>query len=104
MPSKKVKKIESAEAEVLAAPPVKAMATVTAIAPPQKLKPRAKKKAVALESANGLAQLAEAVAPEPTSEGDTVAMRAYFRWQERGCPAGSAEEDWLEAERELQHA
>lgn len=106
MPSKKLKQIESTE--VLAERPAKTMAGVTAIAPPQKLKapakPRVKKKVVALESANGLAHLAEAVAPEPTSEGDTVAMRAYFRWQERGCPAGSAEEDWLEAERELQHA
>jgi hypothetical protein len=26
---------------------------------------------------------------------------AYRLWQERGCPFGSPEEDWLEAEREL---
>ena len=104
MPSKKLKQIESTE--VLAERPAKTMAGVTAIAPPQKLKapakPRAKKKAVEIESANGLGHLSEAVAAETT--GETVAMRAYFRWLERGCPAGSAEEDWLEAERELQHA
>ena len=27
--------------------------------------------------------------------------RAYSRWQEQGCPAGTAERDWLEAEREI---
>ncbi|MEO8179959.1 MAG: DUF2934 domain-containing protein [Deltaproteobacteria bacterium] len=32
--------------------------------------------------------------------------RAYSRWQEQGCPAGTAERDWLAAEQELaaQHA
>lgn len=28
-------------------------------------------------------------------------MRAYFRWQARGCPEGSPEEDWFRAEQEL---
>jgi hypothetical protein len=27
--------------------------------------------------------------------------RAHELWQERGCPMGSSESDWLEAEREL---
>src|SRR4029079_19571618 len=27
--------------------------------------------------------------------------RAYARWQERGCPEGTAEQDWIEAERDL---
>jgi hypothetical protein len=31
----------------------------------------------------------------------TVADLAYQRWVERGCPQGSAEEDWFEAERVL---
>lgn len=31
-----------------------------------------------------------------------VASRAYERWQLRGQPDGSAEEDWFEAERELE--
>jgi Protein of unknown function (DUF2934) len=31
----------------------------------------------------------------------SVAERAYRLWLERGRPHGSAEEDWLEAERQL---
>ncbi|MET0409641.1 MAG: DUF2934 domain-containing protein [Polyangiaceae bacterium] len=27
--------------------------------------------------------------------------RAYARWQERGCPGGSPDHDWFEAEQEL---
>ena len=30
-----------------------------------------------------------------------VADLAYQRWVERGCPQGSAEEDWFQAEHEL---
>lgn len=30
-----------------------------------------------------------------------IALRAYELWQERGCPEGSAEEDWIQAEREV---
>lgn len=32
---------------------------------------------------------------------DQIKMRAYERWCERGCPHGSADEDWYEAEQEL---
>jgi Protein of unknown function (DUF2934) len=32
---------------------------------------------------------------------DQIATRAYQLWQERGCPIGSPEQDWLEAERQL---
>ena len=32
---------------------------------------------------------------------DDVAALAYHFWQDRGCPEGSAEEDWLRAAREL---
>jgi len=28
---------------------------------------------------------------------------AYQFWEERGRPSGSSEEDWLRAERQLQH-
>ena len=31
-----------------------------------------------------------------------VANLAYQRWVKRGCPEGSPEEDWYEAEHELQ--
>lgn len=35
----------------------------------------------------------------PTHE--EIAVRAYVFWQQRGCPDGSAEEDWLKAEQQL---
>ena len=38
--------------------------------------------------------------PAPVNEQDVSAL-AYRRWLERGCPQGSPEEDWFEAEREL---
>jgi hypothetical protein len=31
-----------------------------------------------------------------------VARLAYQIWQARGCPEGSSEDDWFEAERQLQ--
>ncbi len=33
---------------------------------------------------------------------DQVAERAFLLWQARGCPDGSAEQDWLQAEAEMQ--
>jgi hypothetical protein len=30
-----------------------------------------------------------------------IAARAYELWQARGCPEGSPDEDWFQAEREL---
>jgi Protein of unknown function (DUF2934) len=30
-----------------------------------------------------------------------IAQLAYLLWQQRGCPVGSAETDWLEAEQQL---
>jgi Protein of unknown function (DUF2934) len=32
---------------------------------------------------------------------EQIAELAYFLWQDRGCPEGSAEEDWFNAERAL---
>jgi len=32
---------------------------------------------------------------------ETIARRAYFQWQARGCPCGTDLQDWLEAEAEL---
>ena len=37
---------------------------------------------------------------EPIKETE-IAARAYECWQERGCPIGSAQEDWFRAEQEL---
>ena len=39
--------------------------------------------------------------PENGASPSEIAEAAYLRWVERGCPQGSAEEDWLEAEKEL---
>ncbi len=39
--------------------------------------------------------------PEGVKESE-IASRAYERWQHRGRPDGSAEEDWFEAEREVE--
>ena len=33
--------------------------------------------------------------------GQDIAKLAYALWEERGVPDGSAEEDWIEAERRL---
>jgi hypothetical protein len=46
-------------------------------------------------------------APPEASEQPThaeIAARAHQRWLEKGCRAGSHEEDWLVAERELSDA
>ena len=32
---------------------------------------------------------------------EEIANLAYTLWQQRGCPEASADEDWIEAEREL---
>lgn len=32
---------------------------------------------------------------------DKIAMRAYEKWCKRGCPHGSDQRDWYEAEAEL---
>lgn len=32
---------------------------------------------------------------------EEIAKLAYAYWEARGCPLGSPEEDWLQAEREL---
>jgi hypothetical protein len=33
---------------------------------------------------------------------ERIAMRAYEKWCQRGCPPGTHLQDWYEAERELQ--
>jgi Protein of unknown function (DUF2934) len=34
----------------------------------------------------------------------SIAQLAYALWQQEGCPDGSAEKDWLEAEQKLRDA
>jgi len=42
---------------------------------------------------------------EPSNTQDSVqeniAKLAHALWQSRGCPMGSAEQDWIEAERQM---
>ena len=44
-----------------------------------------------------------AASPETVarSQSEEIARLAYVLWQQRGCPVGSAETDWLEAEQQL---
>ena len=44
----------------------------------------------------------EAAKAETTEE--SVAVLAYQHWVERGCPIGSPEVDWFQAEAELRNA
>ncbi len=46
-----------------------------------------------------MANLEEAELGRPSNE-DIEAL-AYALWESRGCPEGSADEDWLRAEQEL---
>lgn len=39
---------------------------------------------------------------EQIKQQQSIASLAYALWQRRGCPQGSPEEDWIEAERQLQ--
>jgi len=36
-----------------------------------------------------------------TPDQDQIAALAYALWEARGCPEGSPEEDWFQAEQEL---
>ena len=37
----------------------------------------------------------------PAIPHEKIAMRAYEKWCQRGCPSGTDQQDWLEAEAEL---
>lgn len=39
---------------------------------------------------------------DPFPNHDEIAERAFQLWQARGCPEGSAQQDWVKAEAELQ--
>ena len=39
--------------------------------------------------------------PSETVSESTIAVLAYQLWQERGCPIGSDQDDWFQAEKEL---
>lgn len=44
---------------------------------------------------------AKSAEPESVPTQDQISKLAYTLWQERGCPNGSPEVDWREAEEEL---
>jgi hypothetical protein len=52
-------------------------------------------------SATSAPDNAVAVRVAETFTEDQIATRAYQLWQDRGCPIGSPEQDWLEAERQF---
>jgi DUF2934 family protein len=47
------------------------------------------------------ARAATEVTATPLALHEAIARLAYAHWQERGCPCGSPEEDWLYAEQQL---
>jgi hypothetical protein len=51
----------------------------------------------------GTASASHSQMPE-TSMQENLEKLAYGLWQERGCPYGSPEMDWLEAERKLRES
>jgi hypothetical protein len=79
--------------ETTAAAPATAKAKVT--------KPRTtkSKKSAATDATASLLKLNGAVNGSITSA--QIAERAYFLWLEKGCPDGTADQDWIEAERLL---
>lgn len=55
---------------------------------------------VSASASSGLTQGQESDA-EPTAIEERIRARAYLLWEQRGCPIGQAELDWLRAEQEL---
>ena len=53
-------------------------------------------------TARALEPIAESVGAFPAPTYEEIAQLAYQYWQERGCPHGSPDEDWLKAEVQLQ--
>ena len=39
--------------------------------------------------------------PNIAETSNSIAMLAYTLWENRGCPEGSPEKDWFEAERKI---
>jgi hypothetical protein len=60
----------------------RATATAAPMAPPKSVPPKA-------------------ATATPAVPRERIAMRAYEKWLKRGCTHGHADQDWMEAEREL---
>jgi hypothetical protein len=54
-------------------------------------------------SASAFAQSIEQQTPQSETQlqNQDIANIAYALWQQRGCPEGTAEQDWLEAEQTM---
>ena len=52
-------------------------------------------------AAPGIASYPDLTSLLAALEHERIAALAYFFWQERGCPDGSPDEDWLCAERHI---
>jgi hypothetical protein len=86
-------KASSPEMSEPAAPPAAAKSTTAA------LKPETLKAAKAAAGTDSLLKLNGAVNGHTSSA--QVAERAYFLWLDRGCPEGTADQDWVQAEIDL---
>ena len=53
------------------------------------------------KTAVGASRPQAAIIPTPTSESSAIEIRAYELWVQRGCPIGSPEVDWFQAEAEI---
>ena len=58
--------------------------------------------AVALDSSSENPKKAARIDIAQQERNEEIAALAYNLWHARGCPDGSPEDDWLQAERELQ--
>lgn len=59
------------------------------------------KERVPSTTANPIPPQADAPSMPLTERERMIAERAYYRWQARGAPHGSDQQDWFEAERDL---
>ena len=57
-------------------------------------------RAMKIDPKSALQSNAESIATDEIPR-EEIARRAYELWQARGCPIGSEQEDWLQAESEL---
>jgi hypothetical protein len=80
-------------------------------ATPARISETAMQAAPAPEPDTQLTQKAEAQKPQETPPSSSQEFShercselAYSLWRQRGCPEGSADEDWLEAERQLRNS
>ena len=60
------------------------------------------RKAVALDSTSENPKKSARIDSPEHKRKEDIAALAYDLWHARGCPDGSPEDDWLQAERELE--